>query len=39
MNINKKISETNRTFKNLNFYVAMEESTSHYKYLELMSKM
>lgn len=39
MNINKKISETNRTFKNLNFYGAMEESPFHYKYLEVMSKM
>lgn len=39
MNINKKIFEINRIFKNLNFYVVMEELIFYYKYLELMSKM
>lgn len=38
MNINKTISKTNRTVKNRNFFVIMDESLSHYKHLEVISK-
>ena len=35
----KKISKTNMTLKNRNVFVVMEEPPTHYKHLQVMSKL